>query len=286
VRGPGIIPAVRTPLPVLSGGFLEWQATNVRPQKQDGYALVAVTVPLGDLTGAQLRVIADLAFAYGDGTVRVTADQDLLFRWVHAADVPELYRRLAAVRLGLGGAGSLADVTSCPGAEACRLAVTQSRGLGKLLGDHLRERPDLVAAVPGLDIKISGCPNGCGQHHIAGLGFQGSVRKVGDKAVPQYFVMLGGGVDGGRASFGRIAAKVPARRIPEAVDRLLALYTTEGAPGESARSFFRRLEVPRVKALLADLEALSPETATPADFIDLGEDSEFVVETQEGECVA
>jgi sulfite reductase (NADPH) hemoprotein beta-component len=166
------------------------------------------------------------------------------------------------------------------------LAVTQSRGLGKLLGDHLRERPDLVAAVPGLDIKISGCPNGCGQHHIAGLGFQGSVRKVGDKAVPQYFVMLGGGVDGGRASFGRIAAKVPARRIPEVVDRLVALYTAEGGPGEAARSFFRRVEIPRVKALLADLEALSPETATPADFIDLGEETEFVVETQEGECVA
>ena len=162
---------------------------------------------------------------------------------------------------GLGGAGSLADVTSCPGAEACRLAVTQSRGLGKLLGDHLRERPDLVAAVPGLDIKISGCPNGCGQHHIAGLGFQGSVRKVGDKAVPQYFVMLGGGVDGGPRSFGRIAAKVPARRIPEAVERLVALYTAEGGPGETARSFFRRLEIPRAKALLADLEELSPETA-------------------------
>ena len=189
-------------------------------------------------------MIADFALAYGDGSVRVTADQDLLFRWVRAGDVQELYRRLAAARLGLGGAGSLADVTSCPGAEACRLAVTQSRGLGKLLGDHLRERPDLVAAVPGLDIKISGCPNGCGQHHIAGLGFQGSVRKVGDKAVPQYFVMLGGGVDGGRASFGRIAAKVPARRIPEAVDRLVALYTAEGGPGETARSFFRRLEVP------------------------------------------
>ena len=285
VRGPGIVPAVRT-LPVLSGDFLSWKATNVRPQRQEGYATVTVTVPLGDLTGAQLRVVADLAGAYGDGTVRVTHNQDLLFRWVRAVEVPELYRRLAAARLGLGGANTLADVTSCPGAEACRLAVTQSRGLGKLLGDHLRERADLVAAVPGLDIKISGCPNGCGQHHIAGLGFQGSVRKVGDKAVPQYFVMLGGGVDGGRASFGRIAAKVPARRIPEAVDRLVALYTAEGGPGETARSFFRRLEVPRVKALLADLEALSPETATPADFIDLGEDAEFVVETQEGECVA
>ncbi len=251
-----------------------------------GTRLVTVTVPLGDLTGAQLRVLADLAVAYGDGTVRVTHDQDLLFRWVRTAHVQDLYRRLAAARLGLGGAGTLADVTSCPGAEACRLAVTQSRGLGKLLGDHLRERAELVAAVPGLDIKISGCPNGCGQHHIAGLGFQGSVRKVGDKAVPQYFVMLGGGVDDGRASFGRLAAKVPARRIPQAVERLVALYTAEQTPGESARSFFRRVEIPRVKALLGDLEILTPESATPEDFIDLGEEAEFKVETQDGECVA
>lgn len=286
VRGPGIVPAVHTPLPLLSGDFVEWQRSNVRPQKQAGYAMVVVTVPLGDLTGAQLRVIADLASSYGDGAVRVTADQDFLFRWIRVEDLPELYRRLAAARLGLGGAGSLADVTSCPGAEACRLAVTQSRGLGKLLGDHLRARPDLVAAVPGLDIKISGCPNGCGQHHIAGLGFQGSVRRLGDKAVPQYVVMLGGGVDGDRASFGRIAAKIPARRIPEAIDRLIALYASEGQTGETARAFFRRLAVPRVKTLLADLESLSAETATADDFIDLGEDAEFKVETQEGECVA
>jgi len=285
VRGPGIVPAVRT-LPVLSGDFLSWKATNVRSQRQEGYASVTVTVPLGDLTGAQLRVVADLAGAYGDGTVRVTHNQDLLFRWVRAVEVPELYRRLAAARLGLGGANTLADVTSCPGAEACRLAVTQSRGLGKLLGDHLRERADLVAAVPGLDIKISGCPNGCGQHHIAGLGFQGSVRKLGDKVVPQYFVMLGGGVDEARASFGRLAAKVPARRIPQVVERLVALYTAERVEGETAPTFFRRVDVRRVKTLLADLEALTPEDAAPEDFVDLGEETEFKVETLEGECVA
>ena len=137
-----------------------------------------MTVPLGDVTRAQLRVLADLARAYGDGTVRTTLDQDLLFRWVRDRLVPELYRHLAAAGLGRAGAGTIADVTSCPGAEACRLAVTQSRGLGRLLGDHLRERPDLVAAAGDLSIKISGCPNGCGQHHIAGLGFQGSVRKA------------------------------------------------------------------------------------------------------------
>ena len=286
VRGPGIVPSFKVSLPVLTDEFATWQATNARRQKQAGYALVTVTVPLGDLTGAQLRLLADLAVAYGEGTVRVTNDQNLLFRWIRAEHVQEIYRRLAAAGLGLAGAGTLADVTSCPGAEACRLAVTQSRGLGKLLGDHLRANPATALAVPGFDIKISGCPNGCGQHHIAGLGFQGSVRKVGDRAVPQYFLMLGGGVDGEGASFGRLAAKVPARRVPEAVERLVALYTAERAPGETARAFFRRLESPRAKALLADLEHLTPETADAADYIDLGEEAEFKVETQEGECVA
>jgi len=286
VRGPGITPALPRPLTVLTGDFLAWRATNVRLQKQEGYAVVTVTVPLGDLTGAQLRVLGDLALAYGDGTVRVTQNQDVIFRWVRATAVPEIYRLLAAANLGLEGANTLADVTSCPGAESCRLAVTQSRGLGKLLTDHLRDRPDLVAQAPGLDIKISGCPNGCGQHHIAGFGFQGSVRKVGDRPVPQYFVMLGGGVDGPQATFGRVAAKVPARRIPHVVERLVALYTAEKREAETARAFFRRVDLPRVKALLADLEALTPEGATPSDFIDLGDEGEFKVETQEGECMA
>ena len=286
VHGPGIVPRVGGGLPVLHDGFLSWTATNVRVQKQDRYAVVTVTVPLGDLTGAQMRILGDLALAYSDGTVRVTHTQDLLFRWVPVTEVPELYRRLAAAGLGLGGANTLADVGSCPGAESCRLAVTQSRGLGKLLGDHLRQRPHVVAAVPGLDIKISGCPNGCGQHHIAGLGFQGSVRKVGDKAVPQYFVMLGGGADGSGAAFARLAAKVPARRVPLAVERLVALYTTERVEAETAPAFFRRVDLAQVRALLADLEGLTPEDATPADFIDLGEETQFRVETQEGECMA
>ena len=93
--------------------------------------------------------------------------------------------------------------------------MTQSRGLGRLLEDHLRARPDLIAAADGARIKISGCPNGCGQHHIATIGFQGSVRRIGARAVPQYFVMVGGGAEHGGATFGRLAAKIPARRIPE-----------------------------------------------------------------------
>src|SRR5262249_10581641 len=155
-----------------------------------------------------------LARAYSDGTVRVTSDQNLVFRWVRVGEVRELYSRLAAASLGLAEASTIADVASCPGAESCRLAVTQSRGLGRVLDDHLRARADLIRAADGMHIKISGCPNGCGQHHIATLGFQGSVRRVGGKAVPQYFVMVGGGASDPDASFARLAAKVPARRMP------------------------------------------------------------------------
>ena len=284
VRGPGFVPRAPRALAVRSEESARWLRTNVRPQKQDGYSIVAVTLPLGDLTGAQMRLLADLALAYADGSVRVTPDQDLILRWVRTSDVRELHRRLEAGGLGLPDAGTLADVTSCPGAEACRLAVTQSRGLGKLLGDRLRERSDLVAAASGLDIKISGCPNGCGQHHIAGLGFQGSVRKLGDKVIPQYFVMVGGGIDTGGARFGRLAAKVPVRRVPEVVERLVALYVSERDAGEAAPAFFRRVDVGTVKAALADLEAITPQDAVPEDFIDLGEDTQFKVEAQEGEC--
>jgi len=286
VKGPGIVPEVRPALNVLEPGFEAWARSNVRPQKQEGYASVAVTLPLGDVTGEQMRIVADLAVAYGDGTVRTTLEQNFLLRWVPIDVVRGLHHRLAAAGLGLSGAGTAVDVVSCPGAEACRLAVTQSRGLGRLLSGQLRERPDLAAAAGELKIKISGCPNGCGQHHVAGIGFQGSVRRLGDRAVPQYFVMLGGGAGEGEAHFGRIAAKVPARRIPETLARLIGLYKAERAPDESADAFFRRLETARVKSLLADLEALTSQDAIPEDFVDLGEEAEFRVEILDGECSA
>src|SRR5579872_5344346 len=201
VKGPGITPSV---VPVYKPGdeaYARWRATNVRAQKLFGYSTATVSVPLGDLTSAQMRVLGELARAYGDGTIRVTPEQDLLFRWVSVRDMRELYRRLAAAGLGLAEAGTIADVASCPGAESCRLAVTQSRGLAKLLEEHLRARPDLIAKADGARIKISGCPNGCGQHHLGTIGFQGSVRRINGKPVPQYFVMVGGGTTDVGASF-------------------------------------------------------------------------------------
>ena len=286
MSGPGIVPTI---VPILQSGdeaYARWRTTNVRPQKQFGYLMATVTVPLGDLSSAQMRVLGELARAYADGTVRVTPDQNLVFRWVNACDVRQLYKRVAAAGLALAEAGSVADVVSCPGAESCRLAVTQSRGLGRLLEDQLRARPDLIAKADGAQIKISGCPNGCGQHHIATIGFQGSVRRIGGRAVPQYFVMVGGNVAESGASFGRLAAKVPARRIPDVVERLIEMYDREKRADEPAADFFIRVDLARVKSVLLPLEQISVADAVPEDFVDLAEAGEFAPVVLDGECSA
>src|SRR5262249_1930036 len=122
-HGPGIAPSIA---PIYQPGdeaYARWRATNIRPQKQFGYVTVTATLPLGDITCEQMRVVVDLARAYGDGSVRVTIDQNLVLRWVRVNDVRELYKRLSAGSLGLAEAATIADVASCPGAESCRLAV-------------------------------------------------------------------------------------------------------------------------------------------------------------------
>jgi sulfite reductase (NADPH) hemoprotein beta-component len=281
VRGPGITPRPPAALPVAGAAFERWAAANVRPQKQAGQAAVVVTLPLGDVTAAQLRLLAGLAAAYGDGTVRTTHEQDLLLRWVRSGDVRAVHAVLAAA--GLAEPGGVANVTSCPGAEACRLAVTQSRGVALALHDRLIRDG---AAAAGLAIKVSGCPNGCGHHHVGGIGLQGSVRRLGSRVVPQYFVFVGGGVGADGARFGSLAAKIPARRVADAVDRILSLYAKERGEGEAVTRFLQRVDPARVKAVLSDLEAITLDDATPEDFVDLGEEAEFQLAAMEGECSA
>ena len=285
VRGPGLTPRPQSLTAAAALRTLEsWTHTNVRPQKQAGYSVVTVTVPLGDLSAAQWHALAELAASFADGTIRLTPTQNVVFRWVPDDLVRRLYEMIAAAGLGQPGADTAADVTSCPGAETCKLAVTQSRGLGEALAARVRAANGLMAQASGLDVKVSGCPNGCGQHHIAAVGFQGSLRKIGGRAAPQYFVTIGGGVHDSGAVFGRLVAKVPARRAPIALERLAWFFARERAAGETAAAFFARVDRARVTALLADLESLSPETATPDDFVDFAETSPFRPDMQEGEC--
>ena len=242
MNGPGIMPGT-VRLQPLPDAFVRWMRSNVSKQRQPGYYHVTVRLPLGDFTAGQMRVLADLSEAYGDGSMRLTVEQNVLFRWVTRESIEPFYQRLAAAGLAAPDANTLGDVVSCPGAESCRLAVTQSRGLGRALTEHLSARPELVDLVPSGHIKISGCPNGCGQHHIASIGFQGSVRKVGPRAVPQYFVLVGGGcADEGTAHFGKVVSKVPGAstdRRARSPARISIAIMRQG--DEELGAFFRRV---------------------------------------------
>ncbi len=286
VQGPGIMPGT-VRLQPLPDAFVRWMRSNVSKQRQQGYYHVTVRLPLGDFTAGQMRVLADLSEAYGDGSMRLTVEQNVLYRWVTRESIEPFYQRLAAAGLSAPDANTLSDVVSCPGAESCRLAVTQSRGLGRALTEHLSARPELVDLVPSGNIKISGCPNGCGQHHIASIGFQGSVRKLGPRAVPQYFVLVGGGcTDEGTAHFGKVVSKVPVHRLTDALDRLLDLYRDHRQGNEELGAFFRRVPPSMATDALKDLSIMLPTEATDQDFIDLGETQAFTPEVMDGECSA
>lgn len=283
-RGPGITPRF---LPIASrDGGARFFRTNVQPQRQAGYSIVTVTVPLGDLSGGRLRALAFLARAFSEGKVHVSQAQNLLFRWVKDDQVSALHAALETIGLAESDPDSIADITACPGAESCKLAVTQSRGLARELNDRFREDEALVDRAKGLIVKVSGCPNGCGLHHVAGIGFQGGLRKIDGRAVPQYHVYAGGDGAGKTARFGRMIGKVPARRLEEATRRLIALYEAKRDGRESITDYLARAPVAELRASIADLEKLDAADARPEDFIDLGETHEFKPETTEGECAA
>jgi sulfite reductase beta subunit-like hemoprotein len=272
-RGPGLAPTVASELAPSPAALALFRRTNVRPQRQAGFSAVTVSLPQGDVTSAQLEILADLALAFGDGAARFSSAGEITLRWVPDAEVPAVFASLAAAGLARAGAGSAGAVLACPGSEACRLAVTNTRGVARLVEAEVRAGGDAVLRTP-LPVHVSGCPNGCSQHHLAAIGLQGSARKLGGRAVPQYFVLVGGGVGEAGATFGRLAGKVPARRAPEAVQRLVALYLAERGPGEAAGAFFTRA-FDRAKAAIADLQELRLEDAGADDYREPGASEDF-----------
>lgn len=271
--------------------FRSWATTNARSQKQPGYAMAWITLPRGDITAAQLEGVARVVELHGNGRLRTSMDQNLLLRWIRTEDLPIVHTALAALGLDRGEAGRLRDPTSCPGAESCKIAITGSRELALALKktlDHAAGNGGrrMVDAAASLRIKISGCPNSCGQHHVAGLGFHGAARNVNGRLVPVYQLFLGGGVDGQGAHFGTRSVKIPARRVPEALTRLLQLFNDRHREGESALSFFRRTEPAIIETALTDLIELDPETLQPNDYQDLGAEVPFELDAGEGECAS
>ncbi|MGZ3453094.1 MAG: nitrite/sulfite reductase [Polyangiales bacterium] len=279
----------RTPAPPVvldrhPDGYLAWRAQSVFDQRQDGYAGVYVRLKLGDIDSKQMRALGPILEKFGDGTAVMTVDQNFLIPWVDRRSLPAIYAALREIGLAELGIHTAKDVTSCPGAETCNLAVTSSRQLAAAISDRL-EKADAqhLAGLSGTVIKLSGCPNSCGQHHIADLGFHGAAKKDGGKTYPMYQLHLGGGVDGNGAYFGRQVVKIVARRVPEAVVRLLKLYESDRTSAEETpNAFFRRVDPKRVTTALADLTT----GFAAGEEADIGEQTGFQVAIGEGECAA
>jgi sulfite reductase (ferredoxin) len=265
-------------------GYLAWRSSNVIDQKQDGYAAAYVRLFLGDITSAQMRSLAGLLSRFGDGTIRLSVDQNILLPWVDKRSLPALYAALREIDLALPDVHKAGDVTACPGAESCNLAVTSSRNVARAISERL-DGADVAGAsgLEGTTIKVSGCPNSCGQHHIADIGWHGAAKTVNGTTYPMYQLHLGGGVDGNGARFGRQVVKVVARRVPDAVALLVKLFESDKTDGETPATFFRRVDPKRVVAALGDLATAAP---TGSEQLDVGEDAGFHVAIGAGECAA
>ena len=219
-------------------GFAEWLQANVYKQRQEGYATVTVALPLGDLTASQLRRLADIARDYVNETVRTTVEQNFVLRWVSEADLPAVFEDLKAAGLAEASAGTIVDITACPGTDTCKLGIASSRGLAGELRTRLLERGmEMEEVVRGLHIKISGCFNSCGQHHVADIGFYGVKRNKSGYAVPHFQVLLGGQWEENAGSYGLAIGAVPSKRIPEAVDRITSRFVAGRQPERGLSGF-------------------------------------------------
>jgi sulfite reductase (ferredoxin) len=253
------------PEPVTTGqapqtdeAFERWKSTNVYRQRQPGFAAVTVALPLGDLTSAQMRALADITRRFTGDTARTTVEQNILLRWIHQVDLPALYLALKDANLHQPGAETIVDITACPGTDTCKLGIASSRGLAGELRQRLAAKGwQYNEAVRDIRIKISGCFNSCGQHTVAEIGFFGSSRNVGGFRVPHFQLVLGGEWDNNAANYGQSMGALPSKRIPEVVDHLLDLYMRERQNGEKFRAFITRIGKVRLK------EEVKPFTDAP-----------------------
>jgi sulfite reductase (ferredoxin) len=281
-----IRPAGPLPGGALPEGFAAWHETNVIPQRQPGYVMAYVRLPLGDLTSEQARALADIARKYTGDTMRTTADQNMLLRWVSEADLPAVYSALAAINLAEAGAGTIGDITACPGTDTCKLGISSSRSLAAELTKHIRAAGlDQDENAKGLHIKASGCFNSCGQHHVADMGFLGVSRNVGGRRVPHFQLVVGGQWTKNAGSYGLAIGAVPSKRVPEIVKRLTTRYAKERTPGESFADFATRIGKKTIRAMVEELQVLPTYDQDPSLYSDWGDPREYTISDMgEGEC--
>lgn len=264
--------------------FARWEKTNVVKQKQDGFLGVYVKLTLGNMSSDLARKFAAVVDQYASDELRVTINQGYLLRFVRPAVLKQLFNALNALGLAEPGFDSVADVTACPGTESCALAISDSTHISLALERVVRDEfPELIYN-NDIKIKISGCPNSCGQHGLASIGLHGStIKDKQGKVLPALVVLLGGGrVGNGEGIISDKIIKIPSRRGPDALRLLLNDYETNSLDGEYFHSYFIRMGRNYFYTLLKPLGDLT--SVVPTDYVDWGQDNNFVLHTSVGEC--
>ena len=283
--------------PSLPSGFARWAKSNTVKQKQNGYSTVFLTLESGDVTANQLRAIAQIAREFSaEGRVRNGFTQDIVFRWVRDDNLPGFYSKLLEVGLANPGALTMASVVGCSGTTSCNLAITNSHRLAKEIQRKFLElKLDTDEDLRDSSIKISGCPNSCGQHEIATIGFYGGGGRMGKNMYPLYLMSLGGRADE-QAMLGLMCMKIPAKRIITVILKVIEIFKSEKKAGETLNSWVHRVISgyggPNIKSIKDIKQILQPIVVAPAievdkDFyVDYGSDGGFHAKTGKGECAA
>ncbi|WP_299255805.1 HEPN domain-containing protein [uncultured Aquimarina sp.] len=263
--------------------FYLWKSTNVIQQKQEGYVAIGIKVLLGDFYTDKARLLADLVEKYAAGEIRLSLRQNILIPFVKEALLPFFYQELEKLGFVEAGYNKAVDITACPGTDTCNLGIASSTGIAEELERVIKTEYPQYLEKEDLVIKISGCMNACGQHNMANIGFQGMSVRTKDKLVaPALQVLLGGGNLGdGKGRFADKVVKIPSRKGPEALRRILDDFE-QNANGKTFVAYYEDKGEKYFYNFLTDLSNV--DNLTQEDFIDWGTDSVYVKAIGVGEC--
>jgi sulfite reductase (ferredoxin) len=278
-------------------GYARWLKTNTIKQKQSDYRTVFLTLEAGDITSNQLNVLASLIREFSsEGKARTGFVQNVALRYVHEDDLIKLFSKLLETGLAKSGALTMTTPIGCSGTTSCNLALTNSHRLAKeiqrkFLELKLDEDDDLTDS----SIKISGCPNSCGQHGIATIGFFGGGGRSGKDMYPNYQMSLGGRFDGD-TTLGQTCLRVPAKRVIPVILKIIEMFKENKKSGDTLKSWIHRIitdsedsninSINDIKKILEPLIIPPTKDDDPDFYLDYGSDTSYHTKTGKGECAA
>jgi sulfite reductase beta subunit-like hemoprotein len=275
------------------GEYEKWRSTNVEAQKQEGYYVVHVKPDRGNITAAQFHGLANIMRKYTSGRARISQEQNMALRYVPEHMLHNVWEGLTDIGLAEANANSITNVVSCPGTDSCKLGITSSMGLAGALTEEMKSWNGLLQdqGVNDIRIKMSGCPNGCGLHHIANIGFHGAAVKGADgQQIPAYEMFLGGNYGDTNVEDSRIGTriprvKIPAKSVPGVLKEVVSYYKENRSDGEGFNQFLDRVGLEELTEVATKAEqAVATATAGSDLYVDWERTNQYKLERGEGEC--